>query len=968
MYYIVDKDIREKVYAALAMPDREFRQRLSFGSWQTTNGIRSFVVSANSDGAEMIQESGIIKLDITQQGNSNGSGLVMGCCCSSLCSTEFYNIDKSFNYGGKVLFAECGIKLEDESFFYVPVGYFTIDKPQTDDDWRTVSLSAYDDIARMTAKWSSTLTYPSTAEAILEEITGKYGIAVEFANGLDSILAARTVTESEAASLTAYTEREVCGFIAGLVGANARMNTVGAMKIDWYASPSSSYAVEITAEVQWQNGFKKTSEDHFEISSITSGIDDKVFTAGTGKGISFANPIITQSEITAIYALYKGITFQPCDCEWRGNPCVECGDIVTVSDKNGVEYTVFVANQEIDLTGGLSMVISCPGGDAEISFDTVNEQTRTALNRQKTDLQQAITKATNAINGQNGGFLEINDTDGDGNPDELLIKQDESGTTGVIRINAAGIGLSDDGGSTYRTAITFDGMNADEIVTGVLHADRIPNVTADKLAVGTATEANMFNNAEFTEAYQTTTDTGNTYDKIVGWATINSLFVAKENIGRLFAESTTEYGFKQAVWMPKGKYAFIFKIKVINPIGLGSNPDLQIITPRGTGSFSQTKIDSDTVTNGMNSDVVFKIVFNNTKEASFSEVGIKFIDLDIGIGPSGNYGCVDVDWAILAPTDEDGGFYCSNTSWLVNDREIRDKYTIPYYADADSYFRTINPFQVNESGNLKVVEGQIGGFDFSEYNFKANSYVYGEGVINNFLGNFAINIPHGSIEPDNVMPNSNSLEESFSPFYPHIEIQEINDPSIFSYYGLSCTRHETSEYRTSLHPYGLDTTGYINAASVKSSNAYFVSVTVNSSAVSTEINENGLAASGNVFSGIQHTRKNIGTVKLGADTLKNYTSVAIEATDTGGEITARLDVINDPGYAMAQMFLTGEKGQSAPLALGTDDFWFNGNPVYSVLMNVVDDLGGYNVGATFGNIFSAINDLSRRVSVLEGYH
>ena len=65
MYYIVDKDIREKVYAALAMPDREFRQRLSFGSWQTTNGIRSFVVSANSDGAEMIQESGIIKLDIT---------------------------------------------------------------------------------------------------------------------------------------------------------------------------------------------------------------------------------------------------------------------------------------------------------------------------------------------------------------------------------------------------------------------------------------------------------------------------------------------------------------------------------------------------------------------------------------------------------------------------------------------------------------------------------------------------------------------------------------------------------------------------------------------------------------------------------------------------------------------------------------------------------------------------------------
>lgn len=956
MYYIVDKDIREKVYAALAMPDREFRQRLSFGSWQITNGVRSFVVSVNSDGAEMVQESGIIKLDITQQGNSNGSGLVMGCCCSSLCSTEFYNIDKSFNYGGKVLFAECGIKLEDESFFYVPVGYFVIDKPQTDDDWRTVSLSAYDDIARMTAKWSSALTYPSTAKAILEEITGKYGIAVEFANGLDSILAARTVTESEAASLTAYTEREVCGFIAGLVGANARMNTVGAMKIDWYASPSSSYAVEITADVQWQNGFKKTSEDHFEISSITSGIDDKVFTAGTGKGISFANPIITQSEITAIYALCKGKTFQPCDCEWRGNPCVECGDIVTVSDKNGVEYTVCVANQEIDLTGGLSMVISCPGGDAEISFDTVNEQTRTALNRQKTDLQQAITKATNAINGQNGGFLEINDTDGDGNPDELLIKQDESGTTGVIRINAAGIGLSDDGGSTYRTAITFDGMNADEITTGILHVDRIPDVTADKLSVGAAKQSNLFFNYDFTSIYQNS----NGETKADGWYENNGILYPQNGWAAFQPSSTSYSGFSQKAWMTKGRYTLVFRMQFFGLTSV-SDPSLALRVDNTYHYPTGQRIDSSTVSNGKNKETIFKFVFDYTGEDGFVNIGVGFR------GFTFSSGYITVAWAALVKSEEEleTGFFCSNSSWISDITHL-----INYYKDLKDNLNVINPFQVGDSGRLAVVEGELGGFDFSKYQISAKSYTYS--TLFDFFGDIEINVPHGSFSTDNVSNVEASFESSISLGFPHIKITGNSDmsepPSAVSVYGLSNTSHKNKYGSTILHAEGLETTGQISGERISGTVVYGDTIQCVSTVVTTKISENGLATSGDVFSGIQHTRKNIGTVKLGADTLKNYTSVAIEATGTDGDITARLDVINDPGYAMAQMFLTGEKGQSAPLALGTDDFWFNGNPVYSVLMNVVDDLGGYNVGATFGNIISAISDLSKRVSVLEGYH
>lgn len=469
MYQITDSILKSGVYSALTEPTREFQQRISFGEGSGANFIKhiSFI-------------KGITKIEISQEGNSDSSGLVLGSCCASSCVAEFYNPDETYNYAGKTMFIECGIKLEDGSFFYIPCGYYKVDKPETDDDWRTVSITAYDCIDEMTGKWNTSLSMPSTAYLLFEEIATRYGLALDVENGVLAEMKSRTVTEAQALTLTAYTEREVCGFLAGLFGANARINTVGKLAVKRYQnSPTDDFCV--LAAVQWQNGFKKTSEEEFVVNSVTSGIDDAVFTAGTGAGISFSNPIITEDEISVVYNVYAGMSFQPSSCEWRGNPCVECGDTVAVTDRNGNSYTVLVASQVIDLTGGLSMNTHCPGGDSEISFDTVDERTRAALNRQYTALQQAIIDASNALNGARGGYYEVLDNDNDGNPDGWLIKQYQDGTGGLMRANYAGLGLSTDGGKTYRTAIGFDGINADAIVTGKVKAEFIET---DNLSVG----------------------------------------------------------------------------------------------------------------------------------------------------------------------------------------------------------------------------------------------------------------------------------------------------------------------------------------------------------------------------------------------------------------------------------------------------------------------------------------------------
>lgn len=470
MYIISDNDLRKSVYSALSSQTREFRQRLSFGE-----GIGSRF------NKQISFDAGIKKIEISQVGNADNNGLVLGNCCSSSATVEFYNPRNTYRYNDKTMFVECGIKLDDGEYFYIPCGYYKVEKPETDDDWKTVKITAYDVVDEMSGKWNTALTMPTTSYLLIKEIADKYNLELEIDPIILSDLQKRQITETEASMLTAYKEREVVGFLVGCLGGNARVNTVGKLYVGIY-NPFPQEVINIETKVQWQNGFKKTLETEFEIASITSGVGDNVFTAGTGKGITFVNPLITEEEIAEIYENYGGFTFQPSACEWRGNPCVECGDVVFVFDKSGNYYTVFVARQDIDLTGGLSMTTHCPSGDSDVSFDTLNDEIRQALNKQYTDLQQAIIDATNKINGALGGYYEVLDSDNDGNPDGWLIKEYEDGHGGLIRANKAGIGLSEDGGKTYRTAITYKGINADEITSGKVKAEFIET---DKLVVGT---------------------------------------------------------------------------------------------------------------------------------------------------------------------------------------------------------------------------------------------------------------------------------------------------------------------------------------------------------------------------------------------------------------------------------------------------------------------------------------------------
>lgn len=429
----------------------------------TTLGIRSFV----SD--KVVVTGGLLSLNVTQVLNGDEDATV-GSVGSSSYSATFNNPSPTYNYRDKIAFVESGVLLADGTYYYTPCGYFATEKPETDDDGKTLTVTGYDEIDKMGGKWtpSITVTDTTTLKDVVENIASMHGLSVTYVDtAAQTALKNHVIGVATAAELTEQSERDVLGYCVGCAGMSARVNTVGKLYISWFFSPGSTYDYTVTADVQWENGFKKSAESAVKIEAVTAGEDEDVYTKGTGVPLSFANPLVTHAEIDAIYARYNGRTWYPSTCIWRGDPCVEVGDIITVKDKNNKSYTVYVAQQELDLSGGLQSTITSPNLDTtEMSFDSVSASVKLELSKVKNSMEAAIKAATDAINGANGGYYRILDLDKDGNPDGWECFATD-GLRGV-KCTYGGIGCTTDGGKTYTNAMTGAGINATAITTGII--------------------------------------------------------------------------------------------------------------------------------------------------------------------------------------------------------------------------------------------------------------------------------------------------------------------------------------------------------------------------------------------------------------------------------------------------------------------------------------------------------------------
>ena len=166
---------------------------------------------------------------------------------------------------------------------------------------------------------------------------------------------------------------------------------------------------------------------------------------------------------------YKDITLLE-----RVNLC----DLVTVEYPDlGVSATAKCVKTVYDALKGRYSSIELGDAKTNIADTIANQQQQIEMLPESSAIQMAIQNATNLITGNRGGYVVMRDTNGDGEPDEILImdKPTIESAQKIWRWNNGGLGYSSKGyNGPYTTAITQDGsIVASMITTGILNANLI---------------------------------------------------------------------------------------------------------------------------------------------------------------------------------------------------------------------------------------------------------------------------------------------------------------------------------------------------------------------------------------------------------------------------------------------------------------------------------------------------------------
>lgn len=237
-------------------------------------------------------------------------------------------------------------------------------------------------------------------------------------------------------------------------------------------------------------------ETRGEVQFISSKAYEKVYVLDVSMDFETA-PTLAQLNAKAIEYLQNhnkpevNITLDFVQAETLSHRVDLCDTVQIYYEDLGVSATAKCIRTKWDVL--LGRYEETEFGDARADMADTISNTVKAVEKavDKSQMDTAISRASQLITGNLGGYVVIHDSDGDGNPDEVLIMDtpDITTATKVWRWNASGLGYSSTGyNGEYGLAMTIDGeIVADFITTGTLDASEVDveNLNADNITSGT---------------------------------------------------------------------------------------------------------------------------------------------------------------------------------------------------------------------------------------------------------------------------------------------------------------------------------------------------------------------------------------------------------------------------------------------------------------------------------------------------
>ena len=470
--------------------------------------MREFVTKVIINDQEI--DSKYLKSIKIEEISCSGEVISIGDVCSNAFELEMFIPEEIISFEQAKIVVKSGLKFSDE-IEWIDLGTYIVNEVSREE--YSIKLNGYDAMKRFDDIYES--------EIVFNDETKFIDVLNDLLRQCNVVLAEIDLDEYENLIIDHYYEniscKELLGYLAGLMGCNARINRFGELEFYWYSNTN----LIINEELIYQDSYQETLESEFVINSLTSGDEEHTYTCGSGNGISFANPYMTQELLNKIFLKVNGFSYQPCTFKWRGNPSIENSDVIKLVNKN-----IVIMKQTLMLDGGFSSEIECVGKlDNDVVMKT-SSPTEIKLNKLYNTLTNAFKHSSETILGQHGGNLVI-DVNDDGKPSGWTIMNTPTlePYTKLWKFTSGGLGYSEDGVSSFKN-IAFDlegNFNANVITTGVLQGEMFEL----DLILGTIKIGKRNNNGEIVDPSFYLNEQGELIIKVFEeYKSINNIFIS----------------------------------------------------------------------------------------------------------------------------------------------------------------------------------------------------------------------------------------------------------------------------------------------------------------------------------------------------------------------------------------------------------------------------------------------------------
>ena len=233
--------------------------------------------------------------------------------------------------------------IEDADDRYIPKGIFYITSHTTSGN--IIRCTAMDGL-KLLDQSSTTITYPTTVQTLIQTICTANNLTLATQSIPHGDFVLNEPPKDSSGNSTVVTDRQMLSYACQCIGCFAKMNELGYLEVKWYdfdnpVSISSTFdgkslwtePIEVTGiSLEVTN----TASETGEIETIIYGTDDRVIKISNNPYITLANyETVCENVSNAIF----DISFRPGTLPVLGNPCLQAGDVLQVTDRaNGTVY------------------------------------------------------------------------------------------------------------------------------------------------------------------------------------------------------------------------------------------------------------------------------------------------------------------------------------------------------------------------------------------------------------------------------------------------------------------------------------------------------------------------------------------------------------------------------------------------------------------------------------------------------